>query len=207
MLIQEWDMKLTSSIARTKGILGATVAVVLFAGSTFTAGATIYDINRTILGGSVTGTIQTDGATGVLSASDITGWNLTLNGVGASYNITNSNSSNRIVGSDVTATSTDLFFNFSGTDGGYLLFQQGVFSGNHYYCASTALGACFQGETVAPQNISDSSAQHDARSGNVVIANAAVGTTPLPSTWTMLLGGLAAVGFAAYRGSKRSTAT
>jgi hypothetical protein len=200
-------MKLTSSIARTKGILGAAVAVVFFAGSTSTAGAITYNINRTILGGSVTGTIQTDGATGILNASDITGWNLNLNGVGASFNITNSNSSKALVGSDVSATPTTLSFNFSGTDTGYLLFEQVLFSGFHYYCASTALGACFQGETVAPQSISDSSAQHDARSGNLIIGTAAVGTVPLPSTWTMLLGGLAVVGFAAHRGSKRSTAT
>jgi hypothetical protein len=167
-------MKLLSSTKRARGFLGATAVVVLLAGSADSAGATTYNINRIIGGGSVTGTIQTDGDTGTLGASDITGWNLNLNGVGASFNITNSNSSIALVGSDVSATSTDLDFNFSGNDNGYLLFQQGLFSGLHYYCASTNLGACFQGETVTPASIFDSSAQHDARSGNQIIATAAV---------------------------------
>jgi len=38
----------------------------------------------------------------------------------------------------------------------------------------------------------------------IVTSNTAV--TPLPSTWTMMLIGLAGLGFVAYRGTKRNTA-
>jgi hypothetical protein len=34
-----------------------------------------------------------------------------------------------------------------------------------------------------------------------------VTTTPLPSTWTMLIAGFVGLGFLAYRGTKKKTAT
>ena len=44
----------------------------------------IYNVNRTVVLGSVTGTITTDGTVGTLATNDITSWNLTLNGPAAS---------------------------------------------------------------------------------------------------------------------------
>lgn len=184
---------------RPKGvglILGCAILATLVGAGVSRASTITYDIDQTIGHGSVVGTIETDGATGVLGTSDFVGWNLELNGVGATFHITQANSVVLVVGSDVTASAGDLFFNYSGGDNGYLLFQDGLFSGTRYYCDATSVGACYQGATVTPESIFDASAQHVAMSGNQIIGVSAV---PEPSTWAMMLIGFAGLGFAAYR--------
>ena len=170
-----------------------------------------YDVDQTIDAGSVIGTIQTNGATGVLDSADIIGWNLELNGVGASINLTNSNSVVDDTGSDVTATANDLLFNYSGTDNGFLVFQVNLFSGNEYYCnAVTTQGFdCAPGASVVPQSFSDPSAQYDeTRTGNQIIGTvAAVSAVPEPSTLSVMLLGLAGIALALQaRGRKLDAA-
>ena len=41
---------------------------------------------------------------------------------------------------------------------------------------------------------------------DLALESGTLSQTPLPSTWTMLLAGFAALGFFAYRGSKKSSA-
>jgi hypothetical protein len=134
-----------------------------------------YNVDQTIGQGSVVGTIQTDGTTGLLNASNITDWNLELNGPGASYNLTKSNSGVMDIGSDVTADPANLYFNFSGSDGGYLLFQVSFFSGSNYYCDAVDSSTCLQGASVAPQAFNDPSFQNVPLTGNQII-----GTVPSP---------------------------
>jgi hypothetical protein len=183
-------------------ILGAALVSALLPAQASSAATIIYNVNQTIGAGSVTGTIQTDGATGVLAAADITGWNLQLNGVGASFNLTNATSGVFVSGSDVTATTTDLFFNYSGGDNGYLLFEVNFGSGSHYTCNATSNGVCAQGASVVPQLFSDPSAQFAPLAGNQIIGIAAAGGVPEPSTWAMMLLGFAGLGFA-FRQSRR----
>ncbi len=150
-----------------------------------------YDIDQTIGEGSVTGTIQTDGATGILSSTDIIGWNLELNGVGASFNLTNSNSGVFVSGSDVTATATDLLFNYSGTDNGHLLFQVSFGDGFNYYCDSPSLTTlCLQGASVVPQFFTDLSAQFASLTGNQIIATVPSSAVPEPAAAALLGSGL-----------------
>jgi hypothetical protein len=175
---------------------GALAAALLSAGSSGATSIT-YDVDQTIGLGSVTGTIQTDGNTGPLGAGDITGWNLELNGVAASYGLTNSDSSVYVVGSDLTATTTHLYFDFSGSDNGYLLFQVVEFSGNNYYCNATSSAVCLQGKSVAPQSFSDPSFQNAPALGVQVIASA----VPEPAAWATMLLGMAAIG-GALRGRR-----
>ena len=106
-----------------------------------------YLIDVTAGGGSVTGTVTTDGATGTLGTSDFLAWNLTLNGIGASTTITSADSGAAVLvqGADTTATATTLSFNYSGVDNGLLLFQDNLFSGNTYWCNATSNGTCDQG--------------------------------------------------------------
>jgi PEP-CTERM motif len=164
------------------------------------AGPITYSVNQTIGLGNVTGSIQTDGTTGVLGAGNIIGWNLELNGVGASLNLTNLNSVVFVSGADVTATTGDLFFNFSGADQGLLLFQVSLFSGTQYYCDGAPLNfACFQGATVAPQSIFDPSAQHVPVEGNQIIGVAGSTSVPEPATLALLALGLAGLGVARRR--------
>ncbi len=170
-------------------------AAVLVAGAS--AASITYNVNQTIGLGSVVGTIQTDGATGVLSASDITAYDLVLNGVGATFTLTNGNSSAFSSGVDLTATPTNLDFNYSGVDDGYLLFQVSFGSGANYYCNATAADLCFQGKTVTPGTIFDGTSQTVPATGNQVIGT----TVPEPATWALMLIGAAGIG-ASLRGKK-----
>ncbi|MBS0265754.1 MAG: hypothetical protein JSS02_27735 [Planctomycetes bacterium] len=153
------------------------------------AGTITYDVNQTIGGGSVVGTVETDGTTsGALNASNITAWNLTLTGLqGSTFTLTNSNSGVFVSGSDVTATPTNLFFNFSGTDDGYLLFQASFGSGTHYWgLATSTTGLLLQGQTVVPGTVFDSpqTYQYEAESGNQIIGTVHTnGAVPEPSSF------------------------
>jgi hypothetical protein len=181
---------------------GALMAALLATAVAQSASALTYDVDYAIGAGSVVGTVETDGNTGTLVASDITAWDLTLNGIGASYTITSGDSDAALFlgGSDVTATKTDLYFNFSGTDVGYLGFQDGAFSGNHYWCNNTSWFACFSGATVTPGSIFDGTAVNVAESGNQIIATASVSE---PAAWALMLLGVGGMG-ASLRARRRS---
>src|SRR5450755_221698 len=85
----------------------------------------------------VTGTIQTDGTLGILNTGNITDWNLLLSDGTNTFDLTGSLSGNDSVvliqGTDTSATATQLLYNFDRSVG-FLLFQQVLFSGNHYNC-------------------------------------------------------------------------
>ncbi len=81
----------------------------------------IYNVNRAVGPGTLIGTIETNGATGVLASADIIDWNLTVDadGIPATSGqllgpISGNNSSiTALDGSPLTATPTALFFDFS----------------------------------------------------------------------------------------------
>jgi PEP-CTERM motif len=139
--------------------LAGTIAALWLANESAMASIT-YDVYDTIGQGNVQGSITTDGTLGVLSTGDITGWDLTLNGVGASFVLNNGNSGVLVSGADLTATASDLIFNYSGTDNGLVAFQTTFYTGDNYWCNATAAGNCYQGATVSPKSIFDTSAQH-----------------------------------------------
>lgn len=173
--------------------LAFTVVVMLFGVVVANASPITYSVNRTIGIGSVTGFIETDGTLGGLTAANVVDWSLLLNDGTSTYTITGPLSgSNSVVysqGADVTASATQLLFNFSGVDNGIFLFQQGLFSGTHYYCDATQTGACFAGETVVPISVF-SSYQNAPRSGDVVIGTAGGSAVPEPGTYGLMLTGL-----------------
>jgi hypothetical protein len=144
-----------------------------------TSGDITYDVDQTIGSGTVIGQIVTNGALGVLTQADIVSWHLNLNGVGASTTLTSAGGQSGIllVGRDLTATSQNLLFNYSGTDQGYLAFQAsnpGFYSGQKYWCNNTNWYGCATGASVVPQSYSDSSAQYATSvAGNQIIATAA----------------------------------
>ena len=143
-----------------------------------------YELNQTIGVGGVSGEIITDGKIGTLAETDILGWNLTVKGSGATISLSSSGgqSAVRIGGGDLTATSTQLFFNFSGADRGYLLFQSnspGLFSGAKYFCDAEDASVCFKGAAAVPVTFSDATTVVDSTlSGNVLIATAGAGGGP-----------------------------
>ena len=170
------------------------------------ANATVYNVNETIGLGAVVGTITTDGATGTISPSDFTAWGLQLVGLGVTTIITSADMGAKAWGQgvDITADATHVSFNFSGNDSGFLVFQDGMGSGNTYWCVNSTNGGCLQSESVVPQNFGDMSAQFVTRSGNQIIASTPV---PEPATWALMLVGFAGLGYAGFCQSRMRAAT
>lgn len=139
-----------------------------------------YVVKQTIGSGSVVGQIATDGTTGTLATANIKTWVLALNGVGASYNLDNTNSSVVVRGGGLSATATNLLFDYGGSGENYLVFQDGLYSGNHYWCNSNVLGDCKQGASVVPGSAFDKAAQFQPRSGTQVLGTASGASAPPP---------------------------
>jgi hypothetical protein len=170
-------------------VLGA----VLVATSVASAAPVTYVVNRAIGAGSVTGFIETDGSMGVLSAANFVDWNLVLFDGTSTFNLTGPLSGNNselfIQGADTEAFGSELMFNFSGVDDGAFLFQQGLFSPNHYYCDAPQPDPClFPGETVVPISVS-TGYQNDPDLHGIVVIGEDV-AVPEPATCVLLLTGL-----------------
>jgi len=173
-------------------LLGAMLSAAIFA----SASPVIYSVDRIIGAGSVTGFIETDGATGVLTATDFVDWNLSLFDGTSSFTLlgplSGNNSAVFIQGADTEVFGTFLLFNFSGIDNGVFLFQQGLFSSNHYYCDASQPGPCLlPGETVVPISVPTGFQNVDLH-GVMVIGNRA-GATPEPASCALLLTGVGIV--------------
>lgn len=95
---------------------------------TFTASASIYNVDISDASGTTTaiGTITTDGTIGTLNPTDILDWNITVTVGGNSYGLTGPLSGGssvvQMVGSSVSASSTQIFFDFSSTGFSFLDF-------------------------------------------------------------------------------------
>jgi hypothetical protein len=187
--------------------LGLILAGALATGSAFAADI-VYKVNDPILDGGVVGSITTDGNMGTLTQSDIVSWSLTVYGGGASYLLNPGDSvvfnygTNGFYGpqsADLTATSTNLYFNYSGSDAGYFGFQSGAeYAGAHYWCNATQNQTfdCATGASAVPVLYSDPTSQYDtSRVGNLVIGS----TVPEPAGWAMLILGMGLVGVAKRR--------
>lgn len=146
--------------------------------------------------GSYSLSVTTDGATGALSTSDITDWLITISDSHGTFTLTPLDSQVQIGGSALSATPTDLTFDFAGS--GYALFQNPAIG-------SSANFLCFAGQVCG--NYSDAinllvgtdfpaGVSTSPMSGSVIIASAISGAVPEPATWAMMLVGFGAVGFA-----------
>jgi hypothetical protein len=173
----------------------ATAAGMLLAAAGANAATIVYTVDQSIGSvGAVTGTITTDGATGVLGAGDIVAWDLTVMGDGASVVLQDTNSGVFVQGDDLSATAGALTFNFSGEGDSFLLFEESFGNGQHYWCNAANAGTCFQGASAIPVAFNDPTAQVEARSGDQIIATA--GGVPEPAAWGLMIAGFAVLGAA-----------
>ena len=178
------------------------LATVLLTLCAATANAAIihYDVNRTIGDGTVTGFIETYGKLGVLSKDDIHDWSLTLTApninLGSPDTITNGDTFLR--GTAVSATSTQLLYNFDITGTNYL-YLAGA-SGN-FWCLET--NTCIDDgseqieliEQIGHNDNGGKVAQFVHHTGTIAFANAAV--IPVPAAvWLFGSGLIGLIGFA-----------
>ena len=162
-----------------------------------------YNVDLTIGAGSVTGFIETDGTIGTLSSSNILNWDLLLNDGTTTFTLegplSGSNSGLELVGVDLSATSTQLLFNYSGTDDGWALFQAPEpGSGRDWFCPSTTTN-CSSGATGNNLEITGAQ-QTTALSGTQAIGNVA-GGVPEPSAISLMTLGVAGLAFWKRRAS------
>ena len=177
-------IKLISGIARA--------CLLILLTSTAANAAIVYNVNRIIGDGTVTGFIETDGTTGVLASVNITDWVLTLtapNLKGGSPDIIDfaNNISSFVVGSALSASSTALTFDFTIANGQNALYLQG--SSGNYYCIQTEQRFCEagSGEKIGKDATTDSVTEF-ASQGQII--DFAVAAVPVPAAVWLFGSGL-----------------
>jgi hypothetical protein len=171
-------------------------AILLTICATSANASIIYNVNRTVDAGSVTGFIETDGTLGTLSSTNITNWILTITapniGGGTPSVIDFSSSAASVIsGTAVTATLDQMLFDFSPTGTGYFLL-----AGSNFWCLETGNVSCTSagdGEHIGYPDISGDVAQTALYSGSTVIAT----VVPVPAAiWLFGYGLIALFGVA-----------
>lgn len=164
-----------------------------------------YDVSRTIGLGTVTGFIQTDGILGVLSKDNIKSWSLTLAAPNLklaegqlSDTITSASGNAFLVGNAVTASPTELMFDFNANGTNYLFFTG---SSANFWCLETRIcidDGIDRAEEIGHNNLSGSVAQLENRTGTIVFAS--VAAVPVPAAvWLFASGLLWLAGFARWK--------
>jgi hypothetical protein len=175
-------------------LAAAGVAAVLAASP---AAAIVYTINvgDSTLG--AVGFIETDGTIGTIAEANIVDWQFDLADNGVDFTLNGAaNSGKLVLGTDLSATATGLFFNFSGA--GAALFQNpNIGSGINFICFTGNVG-CGGGQfriSISTNTFGEGIAQ----SGVQQIGTTGTAAVPEPSSWAMLIAGFGLVGAVARR--------
>ena len=183
-------------------LLSAAAASLFAAGA---ADAATYVANRSVGAGTVNLSITTDDTIGVLDDANIVDFLITVDDGTTSFTLSGFNADFDIIGTGLSATATDLLFDFD--QGAYALFQSPLLaSGGPFYCLQGGATACFDflgaAEGFDPVVATQGQIERTPFSGVQVIAS--VGAIPEPATWGLMILGLGAVGGAVRRQVRRS---
>lgn len=180
----------------------ATLAVAMLNASA--AHATTYIDNHTAAGATVSLSVTTNGALGMLTTDDITAFDISVTSGSNAISLISgvNNASVLLFGGALTATPTDLIFNFSSPNS-FLAFYR---TGGDHYCFETA-GGCGGGSNSESFRFGTDPFQTVQRFSSQTVASVAVTSpVPEPETWILMLAGFAAVG-GAMRSRRRQTKT
>ena len=159
------------------------------------ASATTYAVNDGYDDETVVGTITTDGKLGVLTASDIVDWNLTLP---SPLTLTPANSTVELSGDHLTATSSALLFDYTNVFPALyeLIFASngGELQGSVSYSTNGFNGGGYFVIGVCDVDITCFASLPSFRSGVGVIAEVTDSTTPLPTALLLFSTGLGTLG-------------
>lgn len=170
------------------------------------ANAATYLATRTV--GTMTAqlSVTTDDTIGVLTGANIVDWTIKLSGQSRNATLEgyfgSENSRVEIKGTALSATATDLLFDFSLNSQAYMLFQvndtSDISTFRSLYCVQT--WNCYDqnhGEEIIGIGFLDAVHDTGAKTGVQVLAS----TTPVPepASWAMMIAGLGVVGTAMRR--------
>lgn len=161
-------------------------------------GSIMYTSTHGVGTGSVSLSITTDGTLGVIGNSNILDWNIAMTDGPDSFTLlgplSGSNSVALVAGSALTATASDLLFNFSAGPSEFLLIQSPFIGASKLFWSVQTSGSynSTPGEAIDPRT--DFTYVETPHSDNLVIASAGA-AVPEPSSLTLV--GLGAFGLVA----------
>src|SRR5690349_6352297 len=103
---EAWTMRKSYSIVGV--LITTTLAPTLLRATSIT-----YSVNETLTGGSMSGTIRTDGTIGTLVIANTVHWNLLIADGNLTLQLNPTNSTVQGLGSELSASTTSLMFNYS----------------------------------------------------------------------------------------------
>lgn len=163
-------------------IRGVIAAVLLFGAVSVAQANIIYNLNRVIGAGTVTGFLETDGTIGALNAGNIVNWSVTIfapniNGGAPTTGTTGSPS----LFFGLSATATDILFDFGSSD--ITIVWNNAFT--DWWCLAGSIAGCFvpNAETIGYDDGIFGHAQAVSYRGVQSIANA----VPEPGSLALVL--------------------